>query len=109
MLRFEGPGELPLGLLQLAEDKKARVEGKSWEVDYLKPGECVVVWKKEGNPDLPQDLKCEYTGKPVERDNKTRFWTNTFSILYSGEKIGICRGEDAYCVIDLDIPTGNRD
>lgn len=83
-------------------DGKASVKGKDWDVDVFEDGQCVTVWKDSGNPQAPNlDQPCQQTGKEVERKNKDRFWTETFSIYYNGEEIAECDANQTTCTVDV--------
>lgn len=101
VFRFEGPGVLPLKPLQLVKDRKILVDGERWEVNRLQRGDCVVVWRDKGDPDLPEDLECDYQGRPVERDRKNLFWLDSFDVYYEGDKVGTCEPNRDYCLIKI--------
>lgn len=66
---------------------------------FLQPGECVAIWKVDGNPQ-PPDVDCNKVGNWVTRDGPNRFWKDPFNILYVQELIGVCDPDDA-CLVEI--------
>lgn len=66
------------------------IRGVEWERVSLEPGECVSVWKQQGNPEAP-DVDCRWVGTRVTRHARDVFWTNPFSVYYRETLLGACQ------------------
>jgi hypothetical protein len=87
----------PLEPLRLAEGSEA-LNGQDWNVDNLKQGECVAVWKNGGKPQ-PPDVKCKLVGKRLTRSGEHRFWLAPFNVYYQEQQVGTCA--DTACIISI--------
>jgi serine/threonine protein kinase len=85
----EGEDRFPLVPLEF-KNIAGGVLGKEWKVEFLETGDCVAVWKKEGNPKAPKDLKCKEVGERLTRSGSQKFWLMEFDIYYQGKKIESC-------------------
>jgi tRNA A-37 threonylcarbamoyl transferase component Bud32 len=81
---------LRLAGIQLGDGENA-VRGVEWEVVAIEPGECVTVWKQQGNPEAPQ-LDCQIVGAPVTRHSRDVFWNRAFPVYYRDALLGSCEG-----------------
>ncbi|MDT8305960.1 MAG: serine/threonine-protein kinase [Anaerolineae bacterium] len=86
--------DLRLAGLQLGEGENA-VRGVEWEIVSLAPGECVTVWKQQGNPDAP-NVDCAAVGARVTRHSRDIFWKQSFPIYYRETQIAVCDGECSF-------------
>jgi serine/threonine protein kinase len=94
--------DFPLGFLKLGT-AKGQVQGDAWEVDVIRPGQCVVVWKKEGKPKDPKSLNCEVVGKRLERSGPEKFWETDFEVFYRDVRLAMCE-KDQLCQIRFPSP-----
>lgn len=74
---------------QIGEGEGA-IRGVEWEVVSLAPGECVSVWKEQGNPEAP-DVDCDWVGTRVTRHSRDVFWNNPFAVYYRETLLGTCQ------------------
>lgn len=74
---------------QIGEGDSA-IRGVEWELVALEPGECVGVWKEQGNPEAP-DVDCQPVGARVTRHARDIFWNNPFSVYYRETLLGACQ------------------
>lgn len=74
---------------QIGEGEGA-IRGVEWELVSLAPGECVSVWKEQGNPEAP-DVDCVWVGTRVTRHSRDVFWSNPFSVYYRDSLLGACQ------------------
>jgi serine/threonine protein kinase len=88
--------DLRLAGLQLGEGENA-VRGVEWEIVALAPGECVTIWKQQGNPEAPE-VDCEVIGARVIRHTRDIFWRNSFPVYYRDTQVANCDGD---CVLPL--------
>jgi predicted Ser/Thr protein kinase len=105
-------GALPFPLEPLAfgggggddddEDEEATLEGTAWGVAMLQPGDCVTVWKEQGNPQ-PPNVSCNQVGERLEVNNRERFWRNEFAVFYDGERVGECGGNQQQCTVTIQV------
>ncbi len=64
----------------------------------LHPGQCVQLVKAEAwIEELPKNLDCEVTGKPMIREEEDPFWDNTFTVLYKNEEVMDCEKKAPWC------------
>jgi hypothetical protein len=105
----QGALPFPLGPLALGgggeeddDDEEASLEGSAWGVAILQPGECVTVWKEQGNPQ-PPDVSCNQVGERLEVGNRERFWRNDYAVFYNGERVGECRRNERQCVVTIPV------
>jgi hypothetical protein len=71
-------------------DGDGAIRGVEWERVSLEPGECVSVWKQQGNPEAPDD-DCRWVGTRVTRHSRDVFWTDPFSVYYRETLLGSCQ------------------
>lgn len=83
--------DMRLAGLQLGEGEIA-VRGVEWEVVSLAPGQCVAVWKQQGNPDAP-NVDCAIVGARVTRHSRDIFWNQSFPIYYRDTQVANCDGD----------------
>lgn len=81
---------LRLAGIQLGDGESA-VRGVEWELIALEPGECVTVWKEQGNPEAPQ-IDCQGVGARVTRHSRDVFWNQPFPVYYRDALLGSCDG-----------------
>jgi serine/threonine protein kinase len=81
-------------------DGEGAIRGVEWELVSLAPGECVTVWKEQGNPEAP-DVDCEPAGARVTRHSRDVFWNNPFSVYYRESLLGACQNS---CAMTLPEP-----
>jgi hypothetical protein len=93
--------DLPLRLISLG-DGEGELFGEEWEVDLLKPGQCVAVWKKEGNPEAPRGIQCELIGEKVERSGPAKFWNSPFNVFVNDTLVGTCGTDGEVCELSFD-------
>lgn len=86
----DGQGDFPLAPLEL-KNQRGEVSGEEWEVEFLRKGQCVAVWKDSRKPKPPKKLQCAQVGKHLERDQDHRFWTSEYEVFYNDERIEICK------------------
>ena len=89
---------LPLGFLQLSGEKGS-LAGPEWGVESLAPGQCVSVWKSEGQPAAPAGMDCEMVGERLERKGPEKFWDKSFQVFYQGLPVGQCFGKSQPCML----------
>ena len=97
-----GERKFPLAPLEF-KNKVGELSGAEWEVDFLKSGECVTLWKKEGHPKAPKDIECDQVGQRLERSASDKFWSERFEIYYQGNKIGSCETRKMVCSIQATV------
>ncbi len=93
----ESKQAFPLEPLRLGDGSDA-IHGSDWDVEALRPGECVTAWKAGGKPQAPS-ISCKQVGRRLTRSGDHRFWQSAFNIYYQGERIGKCA--EAQCTITL--------
>lgn len=93
--------DLPLRSIRLGEGE-GELSGEEWEIEILRPGQCVAVWKKEGNPEAPRDIECELVGARVERSGSEKFWDSQFSIFVNDQLLGTCEKDREVCELRFD-------
>jgi serine/threonine protein kinase len=79
------------------------LSGEEWEIRFLRTGQCVTIWKEEGNPRPPQGVLCEIVGEQLERSGKDKFWGSDFEIYYQDRPVGECKKAETSCELDLTI------
>jgi len=90
----EGPIDLPFHAVRLENDR-GNVTGSDWDVVTLEDGNCVAIWKKEGNPSPPGGISCNEEGRHLERSGGEKFWVETFEVFYNDRLLGTCEvGQD---------------
>jgi len=87
----------PLALLSLGEGSNA-VNGTDWGVEFIENGECVSVWKNEGDLKAA-GMTCGEVGNRLFRPEGERFWESTFNIYYRKNKVSTC--ESKGCLITI--------
>jgi serine/threonine protein kinase len=92
----------PLALLRLGDDEGA-INGTDWGIEMLGSDACVVVWKDEGDPKLPDGLTCNQVGAHLTRDKPNRFWESRFNVYYGGQLIGTCAAKPKRCFVSISI------
>lgn len=98
-----GQDDLRLEFLQLGVGE-GRIEGEEWQVDMLETGQCVTVWKEEGNPDPPKNIECDIVGERLKRSSPERFWKYEFKVFYKGELVGSCKPSKNTCELKFNDP-----
>jgi serine/threonine protein kinase len=98
-----GQDDLPLEFLQLGVGE-GHIEGEEWQVDMLETGQCVTVWKEEGNPDPPKNIECDIVGERLKRSSPERFWKDEFKVFYKGELVGSCKPSKNTCELKFTDP-----
>ncbi len=94
-----GQQPMPLAPLALLDNNNQPViSGTDWQVDTLRPGECVGVYLQGVNPKIPGNVKCQPTGKVII--TTTAFWTNPVNVQYNGTSIGSCPLAPAKCALN---------
>jgi hypothetical protein len=88
--------DFPLSALTLRGG--GQVEGTEWNVDHLRNGECVAVWKDTGNP-RAANTACAFVGTRVVRDGPSRFWKSSFAVVYNNIEITTC--ETTPCAVQI--------
>ena len=96
----DGVTPFPLALIELW-DNDPELNGGEWEVDFLQPGQCVLVWEQDGRPELPEGVQCEPVGEVPERRGRMRFWTRTINVRFQGVEITSCRADEQRCEITI--------
>jgi hypothetical protein len=94
------PLDLALSPLQLGDDA-GRVSGADWGEATLGNGECVTVWKDDGDPHPPESVQCKPIGERLTRDKGDRFWKSTFGVYYDGGLIGTCDKDRNHCFVQI--------
>ncbi len=87
----------PLKPLRLGEGSDA-LNGQEWDLDNLKLGECVTVWKNGSKPQPPA-VKCKQVGKRLTRSGAHRFWLTAFNVYYQEKQVGTCT--DTVCTVTI--------
>jgi serine/threonine protein kinase len=95
-----GQDDLRLEFLQLGLGE-GRIEGEEWQVDLLETGQCVTVWKEEGNPEPPKNIECEIVGERLKRSSPERFWKDEFKVFYKEELVGSCKPNKNICELNF--------
>jgi serine/threonine protein kinase len=98
----QGERKFPLAPLEF-RNKVGVFSGEEWEVDFLEPGECVTLWKKEGKPKAPKDIECDQVGQRLELSASDKFWSERFEVYYQGKKIGSCETKKMVCGIQATV------
>ncbi|MGE5124401.1 MAG: serine/threonine-protein kinase [Acidobacteriaceae bacterium] len=99
----QGTHDLPLEFIQLGT-KEGRVYGEEWQIELLKSGQCVTVWKEEGVPSPPRGIECEIVGEHLRRSGPERFWKAGFAAYYKETLVGVCTRDQAICELKFDSP-----
>lgn len=85
----QGALPFPLALLYL-RGEGGDIEGEEWEVQTLKPGECVAAFKNTGKKQKVPDVECELVGERLTREGRERFWKSSFDVFYDQERQRRC-------------------
>jgi serine/threonine protein kinase len=93
---------LPLESIRIGDGKTA-LEGKAWELKELRKDECVTVWKKQGNPQPPKDIKCDRVGKRVEISDPKKLWNADFKVYFQDVSIGVCKKDREICELTFTV------
>jgi serine/threonine protein kinase len=80
----------------------SRVEGEQWQVEFLRPEQCVTLWKEEGNPEAPKDIECEIVGERLRRSRQDRFWKSDFKVFFQDQLVGTCKASKDLCELEFD-------
>lgn len=83
------------------ENNTGAIQGTEWGVVLLQPGECVAMWKSNGNP-RPPEVDCKEVGNRVTRNGPDRFWKDSFNIVYVEELIGVCEPKEP-CLVEVQV------
>jgi serine/threonine protein kinase len=94
------PVDLALSPLQLGDDA-GQVSGADWGEPTLANGECVTVWKDDGDPHPPESVLCKTVGERLTRGKGDRFWRSTFDVYYDGGLIGTCEKDRKHCFVHI--------
>jgi serine/threonine protein kinase len=94
------PRDFALAPLQLG-DGTGQVSGADWGKPTLGNGECVTVWKDDGDPHPPERVMCKPIGEPLTRGKGDRFWKSTFDVYYDGSLIGTCEKDHKHCFVHI--------
>lgn len=94
--------DFPLEPLEL-KNRSGKVLGEEWEVELLKPGECVAVFKDTGRPGTPKGLECDQVGERLTREGAQRFWKESYEVRYEDELIETCGKGEASCEITIQV------
>jgi hypothetical protein len=98
-----GSNAVDLEELQLG-DGRGEIDGDEWDISNLGPGQCVTVWKEQGNPEPPR-VQCQEVGDRVYRQARELFWDREYEVYYNGDRLATCeRRED--CLVEL--PAGSE-
>jgi len=92
--------DLPLAFIRLGSGDR-QLSGEAWKIDLLKPGECVSVWKTEGNPQAPTGIECEPVGERLEHSGGGKFWTSEFRVYFRDNLVRVCEKNRAICEVDF--------
>lgn len=92
----QGTLDLPLALLRLGNGKD-ELTGDEWGLEFLKPGQCVTVWKKAGHGEPPKGIQCELVGKLLERSGPNKFWDSAFDVYFQDVSVSSCDLEKTSC------------
>lgn len=82
-------------------DGAGRISGADWGKATLENGECVTVWKDDGDLHPPDGVTCKAVGMRLTRDKKGRFWKSTFDVYYNGQRIGTCEKDQGHCYVQI--------
>jgi hypothetical protein len=94
------PLDLALSPLQLGDDA-SQVSGTDWDEPTLGNGECVTVWKDDGDPHPPEGVVCKSVGERLTRGKGDCFWKSTFDVYYDGGLIGTCQKDRKHCFVHI--------
>lgn len=86
----KGESILPLPLLELRKGR-FKLLGEEWEIEVIKPGECLTAWKTDGRVKLPKELECKLVGKLLRFNPRDIFWTSDFDIYYNDSLVDTCK------------------
>jgi serine/threonine protein kinase len=88
--------DLPLGFIRFGSGDR-QFSGEEWEVEFLKPGQCVSIWKTEGNPKAPKGIRCETVGERLERSGEGKFWGSAFEVYFQDTPVEVCERNESVC------------
>jgi serine/threonine protein kinase len=86
----EGRTTLPLKFLEFRRDK-FKFPGEEWEINDLKPGECVAAWSSDGRVSLPKSQDCNQVGDTIRLSSREKFWTSDIEIYYNAMLVVVCK------------------
>ena len=96
LLINEGDVGIPLAQLRFESDK-GKLSGDEWEIDVLKPGQCVFVLKKPGRSEPAKGEQCEIVGKQLTRSANSKFWDDEFDVFFQNVRVDSCDLKDDPC------------
>ena len=96
--------DLPLAPLRLG-DGIGFIAGSEWNIEFLPPNACVTAWKN-GNPrnlpEIAEDCtRIDDDDNRIEREGRTRFWKDSFTIYYDEMEYGTCYEDDDICRVSI--------
>ncbi|MCI0398971.1 MAG: protein kinase [Chloroflexi bacterium] len=99
--------DFPLERLGLGQEED-ELEGEEWDEEWLSAGECVTVWKEQGNP-RPPAVSCQQVGDRLTRGPGEIFWGRDFRVYYNGERIETCRRNEEICLVTIPVAQSDDD
>lgn len=101
VLANTGLAPIPLSPLVLADTDGGEFSAAEWQVAVLQPGQCVLAWEPDTEPQVPGDLTCEPVGQVVLRAGDQRFWTRGLTLRYNGIEIATCPNDRDRCDVEV--------
>jgi len=101
--------DLPLALIRFGNGERQLFSGEEWGIELLRPGECVSIWKTEGNPKAPKGIRCETVGERLERSGDGKFWGSAFEVYFRDILVRVCERDRDICELNIGTPTSRPD
>ena len=87
----------PLNGLRLSNDR-GTVIGAQWQVDQLRNGECVSIWKSDRKAGQP-GVVCTETGVRIMFEPKDVFWKSNFTVYFNELVVTPC--DQDTCLVQI--------
>ncbi len=94
----QGTLSLPLSLIRF-ETEEHELMGSEWGIDFLQPGHCVAILKKNGNSEPQKGINCALVGEQFQLSGSGRFWNEKFDVFFSDQRVGTCNKNAEDCKI----------